>query len=157
EISMEGMYIPYSIDSWTGDVEKVANYRYEDGRTIITTNLDYCTVALYAFEPVGEEEYHITEADADVVNRDGTCVMRMIESGTYSSTYSNGEQVPVEAEVPAATALGNWKLTVESWEAGDKETRSETRTTTVMENGELTEKEVTTEEVKYNTKKTNIE
>lgn len=156
EISMEGLYVPYYIDSWTGDVERVANYRYEDGRTIITVNLDYCTVGLYAFEPMEEEGRHITEADAEVVERDGTLVMRITESGTYQATDNTGEQVSVDAEVPSAVGLNDWNLTVESWEPGDKITRSETRTTTVMENGELTEEEVTTEEVKYETKKTNI-
>ena len=158
EISMEGEFIPYYIDSWTGDVEKVANYRYEDGRTIITIDIDYCNVALYAFEAVEAEETHIVEADANVITKDdGTFAMRVTESGSYTAKDSAGNEYTVEAEVPAVTEIGNWSLKVESWTEGDKQTRSETRNTTVSENGELVEKEVTTTEVKYDTKKTEID
>lgn len=158
EISLEGEYIPYYIDSWTGDVEEVANYRHEDGRTIITVDIDYCNVALYAFEPTEEEENHVTETDGKVLTKaNGTTVMRVTESGSYKAVDNAGNETAVEAEVPEAQPLNNWKLTVESWEPGDKLTRSETRNTTVMEDGELVEKEVTTTEVKYDTKKTNID
>ena len=52
EIKMDGTFIPYYIDAWSGEVTEVSNYRYEDGKTVFPISLDYGDVALYAFEPV---------------------------------------------------------------------------------------------------------
>ena len=35
EISLDGIYEPYVIDTWSGNVEKVQGVSYEDGRTVL--------------------------------------------------------------------------------------------------------------------------
>ncbi|MBQ8827754.1 MAG: hypothetical protein IJZ90_01250, partial [Clostridia bacterium] len=49
-IIMDGTFIPYYIDAWSGKVEKVEKYTHTDGKTVIPVSLDYGDVALYAFE-----------------------------------------------------------------------------------------------------------
>lgn len=155
-ISVDGMYIPYQIDPWTGEVEKIGNYRYENGRTIFHLTLEYNDVALFAFEPVSQEELHVVSSDAEVTSRNGGFAVRAVKSGIYSTTMSNGETYSTALTVPKATELTNWDLSVENWTAGDTaEKRSETRSTTVYDAaaGAYQEVELTTEEVRYQTNK----
>lgn len=51
EIAVEGTFIPYVIDAWSGKVTELGAYRHEDGKTIIPVSLDYGSIALYALEP----------------------------------------------------------------------------------------------------------
>lgn len=160
DISMDGTFIPYYIDSWTGKVEKVANYHYEDGRTVFTIDLDYGDVALYAFEPVNKQEKHATKSTAEkVVNKDGNLFVRSTENGKFTTTLNDGKSYVSTIKVPKSTELTNWNLKVENWTQGNQISREETRNTTVYnpETGELVPQNVTTKEVKYETKKDLIE
>jgi len=158
EVSVDGLLIPYHIDSWTGNVEKVANYRYENGRTVFAVDMAYCTVELYAFEPAAEEEVHVVDATADVyVQADGSYVLRTAESGEHTVTMSNGTAYNYNVTVPAAQNLTGWDLVVEDWQAGETINRTETGTYSVMlEDGTFAQKEVTTVEEKITTAKTEI-
>lgn len=159
EISMDGRFVPYAINSWTGDVEKVADYRYEDGRTIFTVSLDYNDVALYAFEHVDSEELHAVSTNAQkIVNKDGKLAARAAKSGTYTTALSNGSTYSCELTVPKAKELTGWDITVEDWTQGDKSYRSEVRDTTVYdpETDKQVQKKVETVEAKYETKKDTI-
>ena len=158
EVSVDGIVIPYHIDSWTGNVEKVANYRYENGRTVFTVDMAYCTVELYAFEPAAEEEVHVVDATADVyVEADGSYVLRTAESGEHTVTMSNGTSYNFNVTVPAAQNLTGWDLVVEDWQAGEAINRTETGTYKVMlADGTFVQKEVTTVEEKITTAKTEI-
>ena len=155
DVSVDGLYIPYAIDPWTGEVQKVANYRYEDGRTILNLTLEYNDVALFAFEPAAEEELHAVASEADVINNDGDFTVRATETGSYTTTLSDGATYVTTVDVPAAAELTGWDLSVENWTAGDPEKRSETRRTTVYdaETGTFEEVDLTTEEVRYATNK----
>ena len=158
EVSMDGTFIPYSIDSWTGDVEKVADYRYEDGRTIFTINLDYEDVALYAFEEVGNQELHAVSTTADkVLNKNGTLAVRASKSGTYTTALSDGSSYATTVRVPDAQELTGWKLKVEDWTQGDKVYREETRDTTIYQDGKRVPARVTTREAKFETNKNIID
>ena len=158
EVSVEGTVIPYHINSWTGDVERVAQYRYENGRTYFTVNMAYCTVELYAFEPASEEAIHAVSANGTVLlDENGLYTLRADASGEYNVTMSNGTSYHYNLTVPAARSLGSWDVTVEDWQAGEKINRTETGTYKVLqEDGTFAEKEVTTVEEKYLTAKTNI-
>ena len=155
DVSVDGIYVPYSIDPWTGEVAKVADYRYEDGRTIVHVTLEYNDVALLAFEPAAAEELHAVAAETEVVNKNGVFAVRATESGTYYTTLSDGTTYVTSLDVPKATELTGWDLSVEDWTAGEPEKRSETRTTTVYdpETDSFSEVELTTEEVRYTTNK----
>lgn len=158
DISMDGIFIPYYIDTWTGKVEKVADYRYENGRTIFTINLNYNDAALYAFESVDTEELHAVATTADkILNDNGTFVARTAKSGEYTTTLSDGSSYITKLDVPKATNLTGWKLKVEDWKPGDKIYREEKRETTIYQNGERVPATVTTREAKIDTKKDIIE
>ena len=159
EISMDGIFVPYAINSWTGDVEKVANYRHENGRTIFTISLDYNDVALYAFEAADGEEIHVVSTNApEVFNNNGTLVARATDSGTYTATLSDGSAYSCQFDVPKARELTGWDITVEDWTQGDKVYRSEKRNTTVYdpETDTRVPQVVETVEAKYQTNKDKI-
>ncbi len=119
EVMMDGMFVPYQIDAWSGEVTELAEYRYENGKTIFSVDIDYADIALYAFEAVGEEKLHVVSTDAEsYVSDDGAVVIRATGSGDYEVALSSGETVTKSFEVPAAYDITGWKLTVESWTPG---------------------------------------
>ena len=124
EIRVDGLYVPYEIDAWTGKVTELGQYRYEDGKTVFPIELTYGNIALYAFQPVGEEKVSVTETDAALVyEAEGGLVARALASGKYTATLSNGETKEFEVAVPEAYDITDWDVTVQSWtanpEAGD--------------------------------------
>lgn len=144
DVSVDGIYIPYEIDDWTGKVNKVANYRYENGRTIFTVDLDYSDVGLYAFEAVEAEELHAVSTDAESLYIDnGMFVVRSTRSGSNVTTLSDGTSYQTSVKVPDARELTGWDLTVENWTQGELQSRTE-------HNGETG---ITTTEYKYGTNK----
>ena len=126
EIEVEGMYVPYQIDAWTGKVTELANYRYEDGRTVFALDLNYGDIALYALEAVEAERPHITDTNAEFayVSGDGL-VIRATRSGEYYAVKNDGDTVNVELTVPEARDITGWDVTVESWTAGTEMIYSE--------------------------------
>ena len=45
EIKVDGTFVPYQIDAWSGEIIPLAEYRHEDGRTVIPVTLDYGDIA----------------------------------------------------------------------------------------------------------------
>ncbi|MEE0421703.1 MAG: glycosyl hydrolase [Lachnospiraceae bacterium] len=147
DVSVEGLYVPYEIDDWTGEVKKIANYRYEDGRTIFTVDLNYSDVGLYAFEAVDSEELHAVSTDAQSLRGDnGTIVVRSTKSGNNVTTLSDGTSYQTSVKVPAASELTGWELKVENWTQGELKTRTEDNAETGIQ----------TTEYKYDTNKDTI-
>ncbi|MCF0134150.1 MAG: hypothetical protein HUJ72_09815 [Blautia sp.] len=148
-IKMEGTYIPYSIDPWTGEVKELGEYSYEDGQTIIPIDLDYDNIALFAFEATEETKTSVVSTNADAVYvENGKLVALATTSGTVEATLSNGESVTAEAAVPESYDITNWDVTVSSWDANE-ESGDLVRTETI---GDLT-----TENRKTSTAITDIE
>jgi hypothetical protein len=117
EIRMDGIFIPYAIDAWSGEVTELAHYNYENGQTVFPVDLDYSNIALYAFEAVNTEKLHIvsTDAAAAYVGPKGP-VIRVTESGVYNTELSNGVSYQsVVSAPPAAYNITNWDVTIESW------------------------------------------
>lgn len=54
QISVEGTYQPYVLNTWSGDVTKVSDAYCEDGRTILNITLEPGEVALYILNPEAE-------------------------------------------------------------------------------------------------------
>ncbi len=130
-IVMDGTYIPYVIDSWTGEVKQSADYIHENGRTVFRLSLDYGNIALYAFEKAGGEALHAVSADAGTCTVDdgGRIVLRTAKSGEQSVTLSDGTVRTVSVALPEAYAITGWDVEVEAWSAGtDKLTRTDTFT-----------------------------
>ncbi|MCL2165594.1 MAG: hypothetical protein FWH55_14675, partial [Oscillospiraceae bacterium] len=116
EIKMDGMYIPYFIDAWSGEVTELANYYYENGQTVFPVDIDFDNIALFAFEDVNSEKLHIVSTDAEsaYVASNGLAV-RATESGTYNAVFSNGVSYQYDFTVPAPYDITDWDVTIESW------------------------------------------
>lgn len=57
EISFDGIVKPYVVDTWSGDTKEADVYRYEDGRTILSVNLEPGDITLFALDgSISEEE-----------------------------------------------------------------------------------------------------
>ncbi len=147
EVTMDGTFIPYYIDAWTGEVTQVADYRWENGQTIFELSLEYGDIALYAFEAVENEPEHVVSTEADAFVTEDGIVLRATESGTYKTELAYGRSFKTDVVVPAAYDITNWDVTVESWTGGDIIKRADTFTDS---NG------VTGEESCYATVKTPI-
>ena len=135
DLVVEGEFVPYSIDAWTGNVTKLATFRWENGRTVVPIDLDYNNIALLAFEKVKkgqlQKELHIvsTNADSAYAVPEGV-VVRAITSGKVTTKLSNGKQYQNTVTVPAAYDITDWNLTVESWRPNSTE-RDLVRTETI--------------------------
>lgn len=123
EIRMDGCYIPYVIDSYSGEVTELAEYRYEDGCTVFPIELDYRNVALYAFEKVEAEKagtIRTTDAASSYMT-EGGAVIRVTEAGSYTTVLNSGaEIVSVVDDLAEACDITGWNLDVTSWTAGDE-------------------------------------
>ena len=149
-ISIEGAYKPYVVNTWSGEVTPVADYKVEDGRTIIPVSLAGGDVALYALDPAGEETVHATETegvyDTDY-DADGNVVLHVQNTGDVTATLSDGTTYSENVEAPEDITLDTWNLSVESWTKGEKDVRTETKEG----------KDYTSTEVTYLTDKTDID
>ena len=113
DITMDGTFIPYAIDAWSGEITQLAEYRWEDGKTIFPIELAYSDVALYAFEAVEAEPDHLIDAAGleSYVTEDGM-ILRATETGVYTAATQFGNEVRFQADVPATpTAVANVTVT----------------------------------------------
>lgn len=142
EIKMEGQYIPYIIDSYSGEVTELADYSYEDGNTVFTMDLDYGNIALYAFEAVNQEKDNTiksTTAESSYMDESGPMI-RVTEDGTYETELNNGKQISSEVkDIAAASDITDWTLDVTSWTAGDQVLSSIEKIGDVTTENKLTE------------------
>ena len=142
EMKIEGQYIPYMIDSYSGEVTELADYSYEDGNTVFTIDLDYGNIALYAFEAADQEKDNTiksTTAESSYMSDNGP-VIRVTEAGTYETELNNGNNVSSEVEeVAAASDITGWTLDVTSWTAGDQVLSSVEKIGDVATENKLTE------------------
>lgn len=122
EISIEGEYTPYVIDPYSGEVTELAEYRWEDGRTVFEINLDYRNVGLFALEKAAEMKAGTIRATdaASAYMTDGGAVIRVMENGSYTTVLNDGAEIVTEVnDLPAAGDITGWTLDVTSWTAGD--------------------------------------
>ena len=113
-ISVDGVFKPYLLDTWSGEVREILNYRIEGERTEIAINI-----------APGETQLYILEKNVT------------LKDGFETKTDLLETSIPV---------IG-WKLTVDSFEPGEKLVRTE----------ENNETGVTTTEIAYNTEHRFIE
>lgn len=116
DIEMDGLFVPYAIDAWTGEVTELADYRWEDGKTVVPIDLDHDNIELLAFERVDEAPVHILETNADSAYATADhIVVRATESGEVATELTDGSRHVDNVTVPAAYDITDWDLTVESW------------------------------------------
>jgi hypothetical protein len=119
DVEMDGHYVPYVIDAWSGEVTELAGYRWEDGRTVVPVDLDQNNIELLAFEKVDAERLHVvdTTAASAYALRNGVAV-RATESGDVATNLSDGRSYTETVDVPTAYDVTDWDLSVESWRPG---------------------------------------
>lgn len=125
--------IPYRLDAWTGEIERIATYR-RDGRRLTTrVSLDPGESTVVA---IGRRNWyadrngrglHATSTEVPKLRREGSeLIARSTEPGTYATTLSNGRTVETTiGDLPDARTLSEWHLTVEDWRPGDAATDTE--------------------------------
>jgi hypothetical protein len=148
QISLDGNYQPYELNTWDGDVQKIADYSVEDGRTTLNLDIAPGEVAVYILnsaEEIGTTVVN-TENVYKVLSEEGQVKAAVSESGSFTVTLSDGSVVTQDVEAPEDVTLSGWNLTVDSYTPGEKVERTE----------ENEDTGVTTTEVTYATNHTDI-
>lgn len=126
----EGEFTPYAVDTWSGKVRTVAEYRVEGGRTEFNITLAPHDAAVYILRKRdAENRLHILDTDADlaVIDDEGTISIGAVKSGEYTTQLSDGRKVVSAIETPDVAWNGAWQVAIESWTRGDEYTVTETR------------------------------
>lgn len=120
---------PYELHTWTGDVDEMAAYTIEDGRTNVELTLEPGETTVVAIDLTDAGDgMHVSSTDADkAVTKDGALSVYTTESGSYHTVLSDGSEVTSDIEVPEEISLETWNLTVEDWNAGEKQYVTEDR------------------------------
>lgn len=149
EISIDALGKPYFFDAYSGEFKEASTYRYENGRTIVDVTLEpgEATMVVLNKNDTQEKLHAVSTAADDVVYIDGKTYIAASESGCYETVLSNGTTVTTEVAAPSNIELSRWNLELESWEAGELLTRTETRDENFA-GEEYTTTEYTTEKVK---------
>ena len=120
---------PYLIDPWTGNITEVADYAIANSRTDFNVNLEPGETAYFALDlnDVGTG-LHVVSTDADKVTMaNGVISAYATESGTYTTTLSDGTTVVRTIDAPGNIALTNWTLVIDSYTNGTKTIFTEDR------------------------------
>ena len=114
EMVVDGTWIPYQLDAWTGETKRLGVYRHENGSTIFPLTLDYGDVALFVFRACeADSELHAVETNAADVCSDGSSLSaKVTASGEYQAQLSSGETRQFAAQVPDAFEITDWDVTV---------------------------------------------
>lgn len=159
-ISIEGTYQPYELDTWSGSVTEVSNAVSADGRTTISVELAPGDVAVYVLDPSGEaageliETAAVTETTTETAATETAATETTTETTATEATTETAvtEATTETAETEAATeaavenivsddgslALNGWSLTVDSYTPGNKVERTETNEETGVTTTEVT-------------------
>ncbi|MBA9004931.1 glycosyl hydrolase [Thermomonospora cellulosilytica] len=128
--------VPYRLDAWTGEIERIAVYE-EDGGTVtvrVALQPSESTIVVLArpghFGDGARRRVHAVSTQADEVRySDRGLAVRAAQAGTYAVTLSDGRTAQAAiAAVPAPVDLTSWTLTVEDWRPGATPTETVTQT-----------------------------
>ena len=145
-LNIEGEGIPYTINAWNGDINKLGLYSQENGKTCIPLSLQPGEHCLLALDLNAEAPLHAVSSSANAVfERDGALYIQSLCSGTFETTLDNGKTVCSDFQVYPAVDIPRWDITVQDWNEGER-----------MVNYEEKFGHRTTE-VYYTTKKTSLE
>lgn len=145
DMIVDGIFTPYLLDCWTGDVTAIGDFSYtDDGKTVIPVSVKGGESIMLVLDP-GAGEF-VTNSNTKVIVKDGELSFVASESGTYTATLPDGKTVNKEISVPETVQLNDWSLTVESYTKGEK-----------MQKSELCGDGMTKTEDYYTTNKTELE
>jgi hypothetical protein len=146
-ISVAAVGKPYSINTWTSDIEPLATYQVSNGRTSFSVTLAPGETTVIAIDLKNKTAAPVqaTNAAKAIMTAGGAAILAT-QSGSYTATLADGSKMTKQISVPADVDLTNsqWNLVLSSWTPGDKVTLTEAR------DG------YTTKEVYYETNKTDI-
>lgn len=138
-----GSKFPFVLDAWTGDITPALEYVADASVTTIPVTLAAGETVLYAFVteetrtaasdvfPRGPEKV-VTSSEGVkgflyTTSRGETGLVAKIPKGEAVITLSSGETVHHTADIPEATTLDSWNVTIQRWHgADDYETSGET-------------------------------
>lgn len=131
DVSLEGIYEPYILDTWSGNVDKLQNVSYESGRTVIHVDLAPGETMMLALkhsegerENAAEAKEKTEESPAEEITENTE--ENITEDTTVSEeTEENSEQKLPQDGVENVLNLTDWTLVVDSYEPGEKITRTE--------------------------------
>lgn len=149
QISVEGNYEPYVLDTWNGDVAQVADFKSEDGRTILNVDLAPGEIMVFILKTAGTAENTVVDSE-NVYKffRDGEQILAAVSEGEEATvTFSDGSTANIDADAPKDLTLSGWSLTVDAFDKGEKILRTEANEDTGL----------TSTEAAYTTKHTNLE
>lgn len=128
QISVDGLFQPYILDTWSGEVEQVAVFDQTDDRTILNVDLAPGDVMVYVLEPEKEILNPVVDTNRvyKMLYEDGQTKAAISDSGIATVTFADGSKETTEVKAPDDIKLTNWKLTVDSYEPGEKIIRTET-------------------------------
>ena len=129
QVSVEGVFKPYVLNTWTGETEELMEYSCENGRTILNVDLAAGDVMVFALDPNDQAASVVSKNNVDkAVVENGAVTLYVPESGDASVACSDGSiYEAADVSVPDSVMLDGWNLTVESWEPGEKVYRTEDR------------------------------
>ncbi|MCM8710704.1 hypothetical protein M2651_06640 [Clostridium sp. SYSU_GA19001] len=147
KIAIDGIGKPYEFNCWTGEINELGIYSYDNGCTIIEITLQPGEATVIALNLSEKDKVYAVSSNAHkVLQASGKIFVLACESGTYRTELSDGSVVVKEIEVPDNIDLKEWYLEVEDWNEGEKVTIQEDRGLGYV-----------TKEVYYETKKTKIQ
>lgn len=129
QISLDGIYKPYLLNTWTGEAEEIADFTYRDGRTILSVDLAPGDIMVFALDPNDKSDTTVVAKEniEKVTVENGQTLLYVPDSGRVEATLSDGSIFAADVNAPADILLNNWSLVVQDWQPGDKVTRTEDR------------------------------
>ncbi|BBA95677.1 hypothetical protein RVR_630 [Actinacidiphila reveromycinica] len=139
-LTLTGRGAPYALDTWTGAVTPLAGYSTDGDTVSLDVRLgahDARVVAVstdaakFGAAP-GPVAAASTTADGAVFGPDGSLAIDATRAGDYRTTLSTGRTATTSiADVPAATTLLDWRLSVDSWTPGPSGAAGDTAHTAI--------------------------
>lgn len=146
KITIQGAGKPYRIDCWNARVEETGCYENSADGTVLDIALAPGEACLYAIEKSADDCHAVTSDAWKLIKENGRFTAKVVESGEYAISFSDGTQQTFLADVPADIQIEDWNLVVEDWNEGDKKMITEDRGLGIVTN-----------EVYYETKKTRLD
>ena len=121
-VTMQGAGAPFLLNTWTGDIEPIAQYTTDGQSVTMTITLAGNDAILLGIgEAFGNApDTYAKDSTTKVVYENGGLIARVSENGMYAVETSDGEaHSGTVNDLPDAITINDWDLQVESWTSGD--------------------------------------
>ncbi|SPO03179.1 uncharacterized protein DNG_05861 [Cephalotrichum gorgonifer] len=114
-----GRMAPYTMDAWTGSEEPLVNFNIEDNALTVEIDLRGQETSILAFKAESPPLLHVTSAKSGVVAL--KCSNNEVVAAISGPAVINTSRGPrsFQPELPPATNLTVWNITIEDWHAGE--------------------------------------